>query len=168
MSYRGRLIWPVRAKIEQLDTAATKANAGTQPSGYDRFFREPVKFESGGDSRVYRDPVMVPCQVKDRTSGPYDKLEQFPDGRALRYNIRLLLHYTYLEANGLVDGAGRCTFQPSDRLLSLYENDGTTLIREYALTPLYCVHVQDRSFGLSGLKRNLVMLYFDDRDIASQ
>jgi len=167
MPYRGRLIWPVRAKIEQLDTAATKANPGTQPSGYDRIFREPVKFEAGGDSRVYRDPVMVPCQFKDRASGPYDKLEQFPDGRVLRFRLRLLFHYRDLEMMGLVDGEGRCAFQPSDRLCALYENDGTTLIRTFNETPLYCVHVQDRSFGLSALKRNLVMLYFDDRDTAS-
>lgn len=167
MGYRGRLIWPIRAKIEQLDTAATKANAGTAPSGYDRFFREPVKTASGGDSRVYRDPVMLPCQFKDRSEGPYSKLEQFPDGRVLRFRVKLLFHYIDLEMQGFVDSEGRCSFQPSDRLLSLYENDGTTLIRSFDAPELYCVHVQDRSFGLSGLKRNLVMLYFDDRDTTS-
>ena len=166
MGYRGRLIWPVMAKIQQLDTAATKANTGTQPSGYDRIFREPVKFESGGDSRIYRDPIMLPCQYRDRNRGPYEELEQFSDGRVLRYKLLVILHYQDLESRGLVDSKGRTVFQVSDKLLSLHEQDGS-LIREYDETPLFCVHLQDRSFGLSGLKRNLVMLYFDDRDTAS-
>jgi hypothetical protein len=162
MGYRGRLIWPCQARIERLDTSATKANAiASQPSGYDRIFREPVKTATT-DARVYLSPVAVACQVRTE-SGPHDKQVQLPGGRELEYKIKLTLHYRELELAGLLKPNGTAIFQPSDRLQSIYKTDGVTLLRDFSTFPLYCVHVQDRSWGLDDLSRNLVMLYFDDR-----
>lgn len=163
MGYRGRLIWPAQARIERLDTAATKANpAGTsQPQGYDRHFREPVKTATT-DARIYKPEVAVACQVRTEM-GPFDKQVQLPGGRELEFKIKLVLHYRELELNGLIGANGSSVFQPSDRLCAIYKADGVTLQRSFRDSPLYCVHVQDRSWGLDDLSRNLVMLYFNDR-----
>lgn len=163
MAYRGRLIWPFQARIERLDTAATAANAiASQPSGYDRIFREPVRTNAGVDSRVYLPPVAVRCQVTTEMSS-YDKHVQLPGGRELEFDVRLTLHYTNLETMGLVQADGRSVFQPSDRLMAIYRRDGVTLLRDFSADPLYCIHVQERSWGLDAHTRNLLMLYFKDR-----
>lgn len=163
MSYRGRLIWPMQARIERLDTASTQATAvAGQPAGYDRIFREPVKVSPGVDARQYMPAIAVACQVKTE-GGAYRRAEQMPGGRELEYDVKIALHYQDLELRGLVGADGTTVFQPSDRLVSIYRTDGVTLIQSFASAPLYCVHVQDRSLGLSGLTRNLVMLYFKDR-----
>lgn len=164
MGYRGRLIWPFQCRIQRLDTAATEANplAG-QPSGYNRIWREPVRTNAGADSRVYKSEVALPCQVRTEM-GPYDKQLQLPGGRELEFKIKLTLHYNDLTmCGGLVDATGAVVFQPSDKLRAIYKKDGTTLVRDFTSNPLFLVHVQDRSWGLSGLERNLVMLYFNDR-----
>jgi len=163
MAYRGRLIWPMQARISRLNTAATAANnIGGQPSGYDRIWREPVKTAAGADSRVYFPQIAIPCQARTEM-GPFDKQVQLPSGRELEFKVKVTLHYADIEAAGLVGADGSAVFQPSDRLDALYRTDGVTLLRNFSDGPLYCVHVQDRSWGLSGLTRNLVMLYFDDR-----
>lgn len=162
MNYRGRLIWPSQARISRLNTAATAANTLGQPSGYDRITREPVRTTAGADSRVYFPPVALPCQVQPKM-GQYDELRQYPAGRELEFKMHILLHYPDLEMAGLLKPNGSSIFQPSDRLDAIYRADGVTLLRSFEDNPLFCVHVQDRSFGLDGLNRNLVLLYFNDR-----
>jgi hypothetical protein len=159
MTYRGRLIWPFIARIERLDTSATKANTLGQSSGYDRVFREPVRNEAGADARVYR-TVELECQVSTE-QGPYERQAQFPAGRELEFDVRLVVHYADLEQNGFIDLAGNTALQPSDRLREIVRKTGER-VRRFE-DPLFCVHAQDRSFGLSGLHRNLVLLYFRDR-----
>jgi hypothetical protein len=153
----------MQARIKQLDTASTKANAiGGQVSGYDRIFREPVRSSAGADSRVYSSEYALPCQVISERGG-YDKLAQLPGGRELEFDLRTALHYADLEAAGLCTANGSTSFKPGDRLCSIYRADGTTKLRDFDANPLYLVHVQDRSFGLDGLTRNLVLLYWEDR-----
>ena len=163
MGYRGRLIWPAQARIERYDPAATKANAiGGQPSGFDRHFREPVRNSAGDDARVYAAPIAIPCQVtteKDK----YDELVTIPGGRELEIDVRTTCHYGQLESDGLISATGSVVFQPSDRLASIYKKDSITLLRDFTSNPLYLIHVQDRSWGLDDLSRNLVMLYWADR-----
>lgn len=167
MGQRGRLIWPFQARIQRLDTAGTAANAiAGQPSGYDRFWREEVSTNST-DARVYTAPVAVSCQVRTEM-GAYERLQQFAAGREREYDLKLILHYNELETLGLIGADGGVVFQPSDKLIAIYKKDGTTLVKNFADKPLYCVQVQDRSWGLSGLERNLVMLYFKDRREAAQ
>lgn len=161
MGYRGRLIWPVQARIERLDTGATKANAiGGQASGYDRHFREPVKTSSGADSRVYLSPIALACQVTTE-KGDYEKQVQLPGGLDLSFDIRTTMHYGELELAGLLAANGSVAFKPADRLVQIYKSDGTTLLRDFSDSPLYLVHMQDRSWGLDNLSRNLVMLYWE-------
>ncbi len=163
MGYRGRLIWPMQARIERYDPAATKANAiGGQVSGFDRHFREPVRNATGSDARIFKAPIAIPCQVtteKDK----YDDLVTLPGGRELKFGVRTTCHYEQLESDGLLGPTGSVVFQPSDRLASIYKRDSITLLRDFSSNPLYLIHVQDRSWGLDGLERNLVMLYWADR-----
>lgn len=162
MGYRGRLIWPFKATIERIDTSSTSANAlASQPAGYDRIFREPVKTDTT-DSRVYFPADLISCQVRTEL-GPYEKAVQMPGGRELDFDVRLALHYSELEMMGLVNADGTSKFQAGDKLTAIYKRDGVTLKRDFSSSPLFCVHVPDRSWGLSGLDRNLLMLYFKDR-----
>lgn len=162
MGYRGRLIWPFQARIARIDTAATAANPiGGQPSGYDPIFREPVSNASGDVSTVYTDPVAVQCQVRTEM-GAYEQLQQFPGGPEREFDVKLTLHYFELESLGLIGANGGVVFQPNDILTAIYKRDGTSLVRSFD-PPLYCTQVRDRSWGLSGHERNLVMLYFKDR-----
>lgn len=161
MSYRGRLIWPVQARIARLDTAATEVNAiGGQPSGYNRIFREPVTDATGADSRVYMPETLVNCQARSKKFG---EVMMLPAGRELDFDFRTVLHYQELEDAGLIGADGSVVFQPSDKLLSIYRTDGVTLLHDFTDTPLFLVHVADRSFGLSGLTRNLARLYWSNR-----
>lgn len=152
----------MKAAIAQLDTAATASNAlAGEPSGYDRVFREPVNTDAGS-SLVYKPPVMVPCQVQTEVA-PWGQLRQWPGGREIDYDMRIALHYADLETRGLVRPDGYAVFQPSDILVGVYRSDGVTMLHDFSARPLYCEHVRDRSWGLSGLHRNLVVLYFKDR-----
>jgi len=161
VGYRGRLIWPFRATIQRLNTSATAANAlAGQPSGYDRIFREPVK-DATADSRIYESADLVSCQVRTEL-GKFERAVTLPNGRDLEFDVRLALHYFELETLGLVNADGSLKFQASDKLTAIYKKDGVTLKRSFD-PPLYCVHVQDRSWGLSGGDRNLVLVYFKDR-----
>lgn len=163
MPTRGRLIWPMQARISRLDTAATAANNLGEPSGYDRTFREPVRNTAGADSRVYMPQLAVSCQVNTE-KGSNAKVVQLPGGLELEYNVRTTLHYGELETRGLMASNGASVFKPGDRLDAIYKRDGVTLLQDYEdMGYLYLVHIQDRSWGLSGLSRNLLMLYWADR-----
>ncbi len=161
-NYRGRLIWPCLATISRINTPSTEANAiGGQPRGYDRVWREPVETSEGEDSRVYFPPDVVQCQVRSEF-GAYDKEDPYPDGRRLQYQLKIILHYKELEHKQLIGPDGGSVFQPSDRLDFVHRTNGQ-LLKDFTKSPLYCIQAQDRSFGLDGLNRNLLMLYFDDR-----
>lgn len=162
MPYRGRLIFPMRATISRLNTEATAAATVGGLDGYDRIFREPVEDELGVDARTYLDPVVVNCQVQTERS-PFEKLAQTASGREVQFKIRLCLHYFELESAGLIAENGSSVFQPGDRLDTIHTQTGT-LLRNFEPEYLFLVHTQDRSFGLSGGTRNLLLLYFDSRN----
>ena len=165
MPYRGRLLWPMVLHISRLDTASTESNTlgnADLVAGYDRIFREPVTDEEGNDSRVYMGPVAVCAQVNSSQKGYARKIKQLPGGRELQYNIRTVLHYQELETRGLLTPSGDCIFQPSDRLDAIYNKAGE-LLKDFSCNPLFICHVRDAGWGLSGLTRNLVEIYWSDR-----
>lgn len=169
MSYRGRLIWPFTADIARLDTAGTAAaaGAGVVSGGYDPDFKEPVTLDQGAnlpdtDTRQETLVQLVPCQVHTE-KGQYDTLQAMMSGIEKGFQLRLLMHYVDLEALSLVDSDGSSLFKVNDRLVAIRRFDGT-MVRDFSSNPLYVTEAQDRSFGLSGLQRNLLMLTFEDRD----
>lgn len=165
MGYRGRLIFPFYATIARLDTAATAAAVGG--GGYDHVFREPTIIDGGDDaedSNARQESYVtgIPCQVHTER-GSFDKLAQMLGGAVKQYQLNLAFHFTDLESLGLIDTDGSAYFKINDRLVSIYDSTGA-LVRDFTSAPLYATQVQDRSFGLSGLGRNLLMVTFEQRD----
>ena len=172
MSYRGRLIWPFLCDISSLDTAATAAFPGTGGvvGGYDPDFREPVMVDQGPtlpDVSARQDRIRqhIPCQVHPER-GNYNALNQKLSGSDKNFSLRLIFHYIDLECMGLVDSDGRPLLRLNDRLLVIRQQAGS-VVRDFCDHQLYATEVQDRSFGLSGLQRNLVMVTFEDREASS-
>lgn len=168
MSYRGRLIWPIYADIASLDTSATSSapGAGVVTSGYDPDFREPVIYDQGASlpdvsSRREILTTNVPCQVHSER-GDYDNLVMMTSGGVQSYALRLVFHYADLETLGFVDSNGESRFRINDRLVALFRQ-GRELDRRYTTPELFVTQVHDRSFGLSGRRRNLLMLTFENR-----
>lgn len=165
--YRGRLIWPQVASIRRLDTVATASQPSTIGGGYDPDFREPVILPDGSSARAEQDEIRVPCQVRTE-SGAFDMLQMFgASGASPGFRMRIVLHYEDLEELGLVDvDTGRPVFVVGDRLAAIYTADTDELVRRFDSPQLFATQVQDRSFGLSALRRNLLEITFEDREAA--
>jgi hypothetical protein len=169
---RGRLINPFLAEIAQLDTVATSADPdgpGSGLSGYDSDFKETVVLESPGggrtDARREKPPLRVPCQVE---VGVFEALQQLAAGNSPNSRIVLVFHFRDLERMGLVDGVtGEALLRLNDRLIGIYRMDGA-LVQAVRTPPgLYATEVQPQSFGL-GLSRNLLLVTFDERELAAR
>ena len=165
MTYRGRLIWPFVAEIAQYDAQATAVGP---PVGFDDDFREPVRVADASprgshSARQEKTPhLMLPCQVE---TGEHDKLQQFPSGQANSTAVTLVFHFQDLEDQGLVDAVtGRAKLNTNDRLVAIYETGGA-LVQKYPDPPgLFLVSAQPDGFGLHGLRRNLLVVQFVDRE----
>jgi hypothetical protein len=167
---RGRLINPFLAEIAQLDTVATAADpdgAGPAVSGYDPDFKETLVLGMPGgervDARKEKVPIRVPCQVE---VGAFEALQQLAAGNSPNSRIVLVFHFRDLERMGLVDvPTGEALLRINDRLVAIHRMDGV-LVQAVRTPPgLYATEVQPQSFGL-GLSRNLLLVTFDEREIA--
>lgn len=157
MSYRGRLIWPLVVEIAPIDTVATQA-----ASGYDHVFNEPTFNAAGASAVVYGTPYLLNAQIQTE-SGRYDNLDPMANGDAASTLLWTLFHFQELEDMGRVDAAGRPTIRKGDRLVSIQRNTGA-LVRSFTSPLVIATQVQDRSFGLSALTRNLVRVQWESRD----
>jgi len=162
-SYRGRLIFPFRASIRQLDTAATAA--AKSGDGYDEDFKEPSPTAPAGgegagtSTRAESSALVLPCQVE---MGTGEKVRQFFQGADMDARLVLVFHFRDLEAAGLVDANGNATLRPSDRLESI-TNSRTGEVVFTPREPLYVVEVTATAFGI-GRGRNLLTVFFQGRD----
>lgn len=175
MGYRGRLIWPFIVRIAPLDRAATAADpdgVGGVESGYDDVFREPRQLaeeasQEGRDARVEGELIDLPCQIEDQA---WDQLRMMRSGAAMQIEMVIVFHYSNLELRGFIDHTGTATVpRVGDRLVSIHKQVDMSLIQEVPNPPgLYCVEAQPRSYGLSGLDRNLLVCTFRERQTASE
>ncbi len=160
---RGRLIFPFIAEIVQLDTVATAADpdaGGPLTSGYDDVFRELVKLPDGTDARVDTASVRIPCQVEVET---YEQQLMRRSGGDNNAVIRLVFHFEDLENMGLVDlSTGLSKIKVNDRPLALYHQFDGSLAQK--LDGFYITEAQPQSFGLTGLRRNLLVCTCQGRD----
>lgn len=163
MAGRGRLIHPVYAQLFPLDTTATAGNdnSGETRSGYNPYFREPVKFADGTNSRSESSPLLLECQVVGQR-GPFSQRQSQAGGHSDSTSIELVFHYRAIEALGLVDADGKPGIHHEARLGALFRKDQTTLIRTYT-EPLYAAEEEDRGIGFAG-QRNLLLVMFRTRD----
>ncbi|TXH17462.1 MAG: hypothetical protein E6R03_03915 [Hyphomicrobiaceae bacterium] len=156
---RGRLIFPMTCRYEPLDTAATAAQDGG--TGYDRDFREPIRRPDRTTSLTYGDPIEVECQVE--TEDDVQRLlDQQTHGDQSKSEVRLCFHFQDLEDQGLVDDNGRALIKNGDHLLALLDVDGN-ILDDYAQMDLVVTHAQPRSYGLSSLRRNLLLVTWSRR-----
>jgi len=175
--YRGRLIWPFYAQIYGYDTAATAAvdpdgPTGPATGGFDPDFREPYKAPDldlegpGVTTRVERPPLLLPCQVE---VGRFDQRTAAAGGNVPKGQLTLVFHFEDLEEAGLVHPTtGNPALNVGDRLGGIYRRSDSALEQDFTDRPLYATEVQPASFGLSGGRRNLLLVIFDSRDQAPQ
>jgi hypothetical protein len=174
MTYLVPLIFPMQVDIARLDTAATAEDpdgAGPLVAGYDDDFREPVIVRPAdptsserGEVRRVESTVRLLAQFEDDT---FDALEMFATGRSPRALVRLVLHYSQLEAEGLLDAALVPILRVNDRLAAVYKPDGSLVWTIPAKPGLYCTEAQPRSLGLGG-ERSLFLMTFESRELATR
>lgn len=161
MGYRGRLIWPFRATIRRLDTTATAANAGPTPGGYDHDFKEPRKRADGSLNTAYKPEIVLQAQVE--TEGDvFDALSLRRLGDNRDSQVVLVFHFQELEDMGLVEG-GVAQLAKGDRLMAVHTQSREE-IDDYSSLHLVATQLQPRSYGLSGGKRNLLLVTYRRRD----
>lgn len=173
---RGRLIFAFLAQLFRLDTRATAAldpdGAGPLTSGYDDDFKEGVLVDRDGDGigervRVEHPPLQIPCQVEP---AEFEALGMFPSGNAPRSKLTLLFHFKDLERMGLVDAAtGDALVRPGDRLGAILDRTGV-LVQAIRTPPgLFVTEARIGGFGFGLLRphRNLLLVSFSDRPLAS-
>lgn len=167
--YRGRLIFPMKAALFQLDTLETSTDPkgdSTVDAGYDPDFREPIKLPAGnnqgpGTTARREKPVLyLPCQVE------VPKMDQAmiaAGGTISKTSLNLVFHFADIEALGLLDARGRPTIRLQDRLGAIYTMSGA-LQRDFTETEMFATEIQENSYGLSAGVRNLLIVTFDVRD----
>lgn len=174
MGYRGRLIFPFKAEVvrfSQDGTAADPDGAGPLTSGYDDVFREPVLLPTvdrvGVVHRVELAPIMIPCQVEDRA---WESLRAQRGGDSPRVELTIVFHFRDLERLSLVDvTTGDALIRKGDRLASIRDFRTEALVQAVRTPPgLYVQEAQPRSYGLSGLSRNLLTVVFEDREVSTR
>jgi len=172
---RGRLIWPMLAEIAQLDTAATAGDpdgAGPLESGYDDEFRTvrivpPASGSERGTSARKETLVRLPVQVEPEI---FEQLQMMTTGNSPGSLLRLTFHYRDLEAAGMIEaGTNRSKLHIDDRLHAIRDYRTGALVELVPNPPgLFATQVQSRSFGLSSLKRNLLLMTFEQRSTSDR
>lgn len=175
MPYRGRLIFPMTVELGLLDTYATATTdpdgpTGPLVSGYDDEFREPVVVGMPGESapgRMVRVETIVrfKAQVEDDVAG---MMEQLASGNSPQNMLGLVFHYQELEAAGAVQTvSGRPIIKaPGARLICIRDPKSGAVIERYDYEPGYwATQAKSMGFGI-GLKRNLLLVIFQERDVS--
>jgi len=166
---RGRLIFPFIVELYQLDTVATEADpdgAGPLTSGYNEFFREPIKIlgdpadQVGESARVESGPIQVEAQIEPEM---FERLEMMLSGQSPDTRFAVVAHYANLERNGLVLSDGTPSIKKGDRLSRILSCRTGELVEPVPNPPgLFVRQTQPRSFGL-GTERNLLLIEFEER-----
>ena len=157
---RGRLLFVFLAEFVRVDPAAMSAGA----PDLDPDFREPrisagFPDEVGTLLRRELPSVKLPCQVEHES---FEALNMIGAGNQPLTRVNVLLHFSDLEARGLVDVAtGRALIGPGDRMTGFY--DRTAKLVE--LTDLYVTEARPLGFGfgLLGGRRNLLLVVLEPR-----
>lgn len=171
---RGSLIWPMAVEIARIDTVTTRA-----ASGYDDKLAEPKILDvadedpgippmgapRGARATQYLPPIILEAQIEDFNS---NALIAALTGKNSDVKLACVFHYADLEADGLVDADGHPQLRVGDRLLRILDPDTYDQIVVIPDPPgLYATAVDDQSFGLSSLERNLLHVTFQRRDRSS-
>ena len=157
---RGRLIWRFRVEIVPIDTVATEA-----ADRFDYRMREPKVLVSGDEGVVEGTPYRLDCQFETEGDS-FEALRTMGSGDSPSGGVKVVFHFQALEDLGYVDANGRATIRKGDRLAGVYDIDDI-LVQSFTDEPVVVTEVQPRSFGLSSLRRNLLLVSFDRRDLST-
>lgn len=148
---RGRLIFPFEARINRIDTSATRA-----ANSYDDDFR----CLAPGATRTEMIPLTLRCQVEINTM----ELQRMSrDGNVPLRLMQLIFHFQDLEREGLVHGvSGDALIRVNDRLTGIYDARTHAIVQEIPQGGMYATKVEPNAFGI-GMKRNLLFVVFADR-----
>lgn len=169
MAYRGRLIFPMLARIGRVDLASMGADpdaTGPLTTGFDDDFREPIRVadgtQAGAARRLEYALVDIPAQVEDQQ---WQSLSMEATGNDPSTSITLVFHFADLERLGFIDPTTKSATCPivGDRLDAIVD-PRTGAVEQKAPEPgIYCVHAEPRSYGLGALRRNLLVATFSER-----
>lgn len=172
--YHGRLIWPFVAEIFRLDTAGIEAQ--TPPTdhqgdggGFDKDFREANLQGSSDEGTLGRKeeatPLLIPCQVEDEE---FETLRQQSQGNVPTSRASLVFHAKDIEDLGLLDSNNEINIRVNSRLNRILEKGTQAQVWKPRNPPgLFLTMIRPASFGLSGLKRNLYLSVWEDREIGA-
>jgi hypothetical protein len=168
---RGRLLFPLLARIGRLDPVATDADpdgAGPLQSGYDDEFRETMivaqadTSERGAGTRR-ETMVDLLAQVEPADT---ERLSEAATGASPTSALTLVLHYAELEEKGLVAADGAPLLRIGDRLAELRDPVSGALVETFRDPPgLFAVAVTPGG-GWLGQRRNLLLMIFADRQLS--
>lgn len=171
---RGRLIFPLVARIARLDPVATVADpdgAGPLESGLDDEFRETVAEVSAsagsepGSSSRQEVLVDVLAQVEP---ADVERLQAGLTGAAPSSTLELVLHYSELETKGLVQADGTPALKIGDRLAELRDLRSGALVETFRDPPgMYATSVRP-AWGWLDRRRNLLLMTFASRDLSTR
>lgn len=153
MPYRGRLLFPLLAELQQLDTDATRA-AG----GYDPAWRTVTVTYAPDGTRTtnerYKTAIRLPCQIEPSRDNAQNST---PAGNIPASSIVLIFHFADLERASLIDPNGDPLLRVNDKFIALYTMNGGFVRR---MNPeLYATEILSGGLGLGGT-RNLAVVTF--------
>lgn len=162
------LVAPILIEIERIDPGATWA-----AEQFDPIFKEPIPQRSSAgtvdekrlDGMKRRQPIKVHAQME---RGPFMATNMQAAGNVASSNLRAVLRRSDLAKRGLILPTGAPDFHVGDRMIATYTRLGKPIQKPIPDPPgLYVTQIQPAGEGLGGTQ-NLVVLYFDSRDKASQ
>lgn len=165
---RGGLIFPMGVRICRLDLAGTAAPTSPVASGFDPIFREPRVLPAtdavlGSSARVELEPIVLKAQIEDQS---WEEFLASRTGDLDNVEVRLVFHFRDLELGGYVDATTGDALVPrkGDRLDAILDPRTGAVIQLVPNPPgLFCVQSMPRSYGLTSLKRNLLLATFRAR-----
>jgi hypothetical protein len=119
--------------------------------------------QEGTDARKELADLDLTVQVEDQV---WEQLREMRTGTVNSIEMTLVIHFRELEDLGLVDATTGDALAPrkGDRLKSIHHKSDSSLVQAVPTPPgLYVVEAQPRSHGLSGLRRNLLVVTLRDR-----
>jgi hypothetical protein len=164
---RGRLVFRFLAQFYPLDTAAIEAGGY-----YDEDFGSISKTDSDSDgigesNRQEGTAYTIPCQVEDNLYSRYNAslLGDLPS-----FDMVLVVHFSDLEANSMIDADGTPDIKKGDRLNALQTIHGTAVQTMPNPPGMYVVESRAVSFGLNMAdpRRNLLLVFLKQRSSGVQ
>jgi hypothetical protein len=124
----------------------------------------PVSGSSRGT--ISRSETIVTCRAQIEPA-TFEQLSMMLNGRSPNSQMIVVMHYRDLEDAGLVESAtGRPLIRINDRLSAIKHDVTLDLIEQIPNPPgLFITEVKSSGFGLTSLKRNLLIVTFEARDL---